>query len=229
MSSIDDAVAAAEAAAANMTENNQALATQTQGTALAAAPAGGPVDMSLGSFLTAGGINPDKWLQVKDTGLKLDKNDKNTFDEFTGEVDFSKVKMFVGLRISLPGSKYEYIKSYDGRTEAKTGQNWNVAVAEANARAQSPSTTYRGADILVVTDKVIEQGSAKIPAGTKVGYTTSITGFAPFQSLLQTLVEAGDVSVGAGDRLSGTVTLKLSHEAKKNADYEWGVVNFEKV
>jgi hypothetical protein len=226
-SQIDDAVAAAEAAAANMTDTQVAVA-PAQGTALAPAAAGGAVDMSLGSFLTAGGINPDKWLQVKDTGLKLDKNDKATFDEFTGEVDFARVKMFVGLRISLPGNKYEYIKSYDGRTEAKTGQNWNVAVAEANARAAAPSTTYRGADILLTLDKDVKQGNATIPAGMKVGYTTSITGFAPFQSLLQTLVESGDITVGAGDRLSGVVTLKLTHEAKKNADYEWGIVNFEK-
>jgi len=225
-SQIDDAVAAAEAAAANMTEA-QVPAT-SQGTALAPAATGGAVDMSLGSFLTAGGINPDKWLQVKDTGLKIDKNAKATIDDFTGEVDFARVKMFVGLRISLPGNKYEYIKSYDGRTEAKSGQNWNQAVAEGNARAQAPATTYRGADILVKLDKDVKQGDVTIAAGTTVGYTTSITGFAPFQSLLQTLVESGDINVGAGDRLSGVVNLKLSHEAKKNADYEWGIVNFEK-
>ena len=223
---IDDAVAAAEAAAATMTDAQ--VPAQSQGTALAPASNGGPVDMSLGSFLTAGGINPDKWLQVKDTGMKIDKNDKATIDDFTGEIDFSKVKMFVGLRISLPGNKYEYIKSYDGRTESKTGQNWNTAVAEANARAQSPSTTYRGADILAVLDKDVKQGATTIPAGTKVGYTTSITGFAPFQSLLATLVEDGTVTVGAGDRLSGSAVIKLSHEAKKNADYEWGIINFEK-
>lgn len=226
-SQIDNAVAAAEAAAANMTDA-QVPATQAQGTALAPANTGGAVDMSLGSFLTAGGINPDKWLQVKDTGMKLDKNDKNTFDDFTGDIDFSRVKMFVGLRIGLPGGKYDYIKSYDGKSEAKTGQNWNIAVAEANARAIAPATTYRGADILITTTKEIVQGATKIPVGTKVGYTTSITGFAPFQSLLQTLVENNDVSVSAGDRLSGVVNVKLSHEAKKNADYEWGIVNFEK-
>lgn len=223
---IDDAVAAAEAAAANMTDAQ--LPAQAQANALAPAAGGGEVSMSLGSFLTAGGINPDKWLQVKDTGLKIDKNEKQTFDDFTGEIDFSKVKMFVGLRISLPGSKYEYIKTYDGRTEAKTGQSWGVAVAEANARAQSPSTTYRGADILVTLDKDVKQGSTTIPAGTKIGYTTSITGFAPFQSLLETLIANSDVTVGAGDRLSGIVNVKLTHEAKKNADYEWGIVNFEK-
>lgn len=227
MSSIDDAIAAAEAAAAN-TQTGTEVAT-TQGGALANPAAGGAVDMGLGSFLKSGGINPDKWIQVKDTGLKLDKNEKATIDQFEGDIDFSQVKLFVGLRIALPGNKYEYIKSYDGRTEAKTGQNWNAAVAEANARAVAPNSTYRGADILIVPSKDIKQGGTTIPAGTKLGYTTSITGFAPFQTLLAQLVNDGDVQVGANDTLSGTVTVKVTHETKKNADYEWGVLNFAKV
>src|SRR5687768_6124398 len=107
---IDAAVAAAEAAAQNMGDA-QVPAVQQGGNALAAG--GGPVDMSLGSFLKAGGLSPDKWIQVKDTGLKLDKNEKNTIDSFEGNIDFSQVKLFQGLRISLPGNKYEYIKTYD--------------------------------------------------------------------------------------------------------------------
>jgi hypothetical protein len=224
MSQIDDAVAAAEAAAQNLGEA-QVPATQQAGGALAAT--GGSVDMSLGSFLKSGGINPDKWIQVKDTGFKLDKNEKATIESFEGEIDFSQVKMFVGLRVALPGNKYEYIKSYDGKTEAKTGQNWNAAVADANARAQTPNTQYRGADMLIVPTKDVKQGSTVIPAGTKLGYTTSITGFSSFQSFLASLVNAGKVQVGPNDSLSGVVVTKVSHETKKNADYEWGVLNFE--
>lgn len=221
---IDAAVAAAEAAAQNMGEA-QVPATQTQGSALATA--GGAVDMSLGSFLKAGGIAPDKWIQVKDTGMKLEKNEKATIDQFEGTIDFASVKLFQGLRIALPGNKYEYIKTYDGRTEAKTGQAWGAAVADANARAVAQNNTYRGADILIVLTKDVKQGGTTIPAGTKVGYTTSITGFAPFQSFLQTLVQEGKVQVGAGDTLSGVVPTKVVHETKSNADYEWGILTFE--
>ena len=222
---IEDAIAAAENAAQNMGENT-AVTTQTaQGGALA--NAGGAVDMSLGSFLKSGGISPDKWIQVKDTGLKLDKNEKAAIEEFEGTIDFANVKLFQGLRVSLPGNKYEYIKTYDGKTESRSGQNWNAAVADANARAQSPNTPYRGADILIVLDNDVKQGGTTIPAGTKLGYTTSITGFGAFQSFLGTLVNEGKVQIGAGDTLSGEVKTKVIHETKKNADYEWGILNFE--
>lgn len=222
---IDAAVAAAEAAAQNMGEA-QVPAVQQGGSALAPA-GGGAVDMSLGSFLKAGGIAPDKWIQVKDTGMKLDKNEKATIDQFEGVIDFASVKLFQGLRVALPGNKYEYIKTYDGRTEAKTGQNWAAAVADANARAAQPNTPYRGADILIVLEKDVKQGGTTIPAGTKLGYTTSITGFGAFQSFLAGLVEANKVTVGAGDTLSGSVPTKVVHETKKNADYEWGILTFE--
>jgi hypothetical protein len=226
MSQIDDAVAAAEAAAQNMTSNQQ-VAQVSQNTGLASPTES--VDMSLGSFLKAGGINPDKWIQVKDTGMKLEKNEKATIESFEGEINFANVKMFVGLRVALPGNKYDYIKSYDGRTEAKTGQNWGAAVAEANNRAVAPAQTYRGADILIVPSKDVKQGATTIPAGTKLGYTTSITGFGAFQGFLASLVESGKVQVGANDTLIGTVATKVSHETKKNSDYEWGILNFEAV
>lgn len=223
-SQIDAAVAAAEAAAQNVSTE---VAPQTQGGTSLAPATGGAVDMSLGSFLKSGGINPDKWVQVKDTGLKLEKNEKATIESFEGDLDFANVKLFQGLRINLPGGKYEYIKTYDGRTEAKTGQNWAAAVADGNNRAQTPNTPYRGADILITLTEDTKQGSTTIPAGTKVGYTTSITGFGAFQSFLVEQVNGGAVQVGANDSLSGVVHTKVVHETKKNTDYEWGILTFE--
>lgn len=219
---IDDAIAEAEAAAAQASEPTALVNTNNN----ASTAVGAPVDMSLGSFLKAGGISPDKWLQVDKFGMKIDKNEKVLIDEFEADIDFSNIKMFVGMRIKLPGNKYEYIKSYDGRTESRTGQNWNAATTEANARASEPAQTYRGADILLVPAKDVVQGKTTIPAGTKLGYTTSITGFGAFQSFLAELVGKGAITVGAGDTLSGVVTTKVTHETKKNADYEWGILNF---
>lgn len=226
MSQIDDAIAAAEAAA-EKTPAAQVPATQEQGGALASGNAG-PVDMSLGGFLKAGGIAPDKWIQVKDTGFRLDKNVKELLDKVTVDVDFANVKLFQGLRVALPGNKYEYIKTYDGRTEAKTGQNWGAAVADANNRAVSANSPYRGADILMTLPESVKQGKTEIPAGTKLGYTTSITGFSAFQSFLASLIEAGDVTVSPSETLSGQVRLNVLHESKSNADYEWGILTFEK-
>lgn len=223
---IDAAVAEAEAAAANMQEN-RALTPAQQAGALAAP--GAPVDMSLSGFLKAGGIQPDVWLTLEKTGIKLDKNEKAVFDDFEGTIDFSKVKLFQGLRTKLPGNKFNYIKTYDGRTEARSGENWATAVANAQAQAIEPAQPYRGADILIVTTKEIKQGSKTYEAGKKIGYTTAVTGFAPFQSLLESLVNSGDVQVGANDSLTGEVTVKAQHVVKSNADYQWGIIDFTRV
>ena len=226
MSQIDDAIAAAEAKAAETSTGTDLAPASTGG---AVAPAGGALDMSLTGFLKAGGISPDKWMQVKDTGFRLDKNEKALIEEVEVDIDFANVKLFQGLRVALPGGKYEYIKTYDGRTEAKTGQAWSVAVAEANGRSITPQNPYRGADILMTNVGDVKQGKTTIEAGTKLGYTTSITGFGPFQSFLAGLIEAGEVQVGSdGSTLSGVVRTKVTHEAKSNADYEWGILNFEK-
>lgn len=226
MSQIDDAIAAAEAKANETTGTD--VATTQGGGDVALSQGGGAVDMSLTSFLQSGGISPDKWVAVKDTGFKLDKNEKAVLQEVVVDIDFADVKLFQGLRISLPGNRYEYIKTYDGRTESRTGQAWTAAMAEANGRSISPQNPYRGADILMVNPDEVKQGSTKIEAGTKLGYTTSITGFGGFQSFLAGLIQAGKVQVAQdGVTLSGSVRTKVTHETKSNADYEWGVLNFE--
>lgn len=223
MSNIDDAVAAAEAASKQM--DNAPAVQEPQGGAITASNSS--VDMSLGSFLKSGGLNPDKWITVKDTGLKLDKLEKATIEEFTGVIDFANVKLFQGLRVNLPGGKYEYLKTYDGKTESRSGQNWGAAVAEANGRASEKATPYRGADILVTLEDDVVQGKTTIPAGTKLGYTTSVTGWSGFQSFLQSLVADNKVTVAAGDILAGVVKTRVFHESRSNSDYEWGVLNFE--
>lgn len=224
---IDAAVAEAEAAAANM-EDTRALTPAAQAGALAT-PAAGAVDMSLSGFLKAGGIQPDIWLTLEKTGIKLDKQEKAVFDDFEGTIDFSRVKLFQGLRTKLPGNKFSYIKTYDGRTEARSGENWATAVANAQARAIEPAETYRGADILIVTTKEITQGAKKYEVGKKIGYTTAVTGFAPFQSLLETLVNKGDVQVGPNDSLTGEVKVKVQHIVKSNTDFQWGILGFEQI
>lgn len=221
---IEDAIAEAEAAAAAAPE----VQAPAPSTALAAPSANVPVDMGVSSFLKSGGLQPDIWLDVKDTGLKLIKTEKAVIDDFVADLDFSQVKLFVGLRVKLPGNKFEYIKSYDGRTEAKTGKPWATAVQEANARAAEPAEQYRGADIMMVLSEPVKQGAQTVEAGKKIGYTTAVTGFGAFQSFLAEMIQSGDVVVGANESLSGSVRVRASHIEKSNASYTWGVVGFAK-
>ena len=225
---IDDAVAAAQEQAENVTQN--AVAPVNTGGGQLAPAGGGAVDMSISGFLKAGGISPDRWLDIRDTGFRFDKNNKSVFESFTGTINFaSGVKMFQGARIAKADGTYEYLKTYDGRTEARSGQAWAAALNDAANRSTKPVSPYRGADILIELDTPVSQGKDKFDVGFKVGYTTAVTAFKPFQSFLATLLESGEVTVAPdGETMSGEVSVKVDHETMKNANYEWSIAVFSK-
>ena len=234
--SIEDQIAEAQAAAKNAPTQGGAVATTNTGGALAQPAAGGAVDMSFGATMSSGGLQPDAWLNVNETGIRFDKaNKKEWIDEFVADVDFSQVKLFVGLRTKQPGNKQEYIKSYDGKAESRSGTPWPVAMQQSLATAVEPADQYRGADILFVAVEDVAQGKEIKPAGTKFGHTTPVTGFGAFQAFLNELVANGDVEVipNALDpqgppSFKGTVRVKVTHIEKSNANYSWGILGYEK-
>lgn len=235
--SIRDQIAQAEAAAANLKGTQASVGT---GNDVALAPAGGavaPVDMSYGAVQTSGGLQPDSWLNVDATGMRFNKADAKTFfDELVGEIDFSNVKTFVGLRTKQPGNSFNYIKSYDGKTESRSGKPWPVAMQEALSTAVEPAEQYRGADILITSTEEVTQGKDTKPAGTNFGHTTPVTGFGAFQTFLNDVVASGEVEVVANPvdpqgppTFRGLLAVKATHIGKSNANYSWGIMGFERV
>ena len=224
ISEIEDAIKEAEAAAQNQTP---AVVQQSSAPALAQ-PAGAPINMGATAFLKSGGMQPDYWVDIKDTGFKIVKTEKAVFDSIDVEIDFSAVKPFQGLRVKMPDGKPKYIKTYDGVTESRSGKPWATAVAELQGLAVEPADQYRGFDIPMILSEDVKQGATTIEAGKKVGYTTPVTGFAVAQAFLEKLVNDGDVTI-VDDNFSGVVKTRVSHLEKSNASYTWAVLDFEKI
>lgn len=107
--SIEAQIAAAELAAANAPEHLPVE--RTQGGQSLATTNAAPINMDVSSFLNAGGLQPDHWLEVKEAGMKIDKDEKAFLDDFIATIDFGSVKLFSGLRADC-GASYEYIKTY---------------------------------------------------------------------------------------------------------------------
>jgi hypothetical protein len=225
MASLEETMAAAREAAQNLP------ATTTQdSTAVATTAPQQTYSVGLDEFTTGGGIRPDKWIQVKDAGIRIDREDKAYISEFEGELDLSTVALFMGSRAEFAGNNVVYAKSYDGVTTTK-GENFNAVVAEFKANSLKDASPYRGADVLIELTDDVTQGKAVIPAGTKIGYSTSITGFGPFQNFLQTMVKAGKARSGPNGSIIGdTIRVKVTHELRTNkAKQDYGVLQFSLV
>jgi hypothetical protein len=224
MSNLADTMNAARNAAQNLPATTGSDATDV---AVTTAPAATSFSTGLDDFLTGGGIRPDKWLQVKDAGIRIDRDDKGYITEFTGDLDLGEVLLFWGARAEFAGNNVQYTKSYDGVTTTK-GENFNQVLADFKANSMKNADPYRGADIQVELTEDVVQGKATIPAGTKVGYSTSITGFAPFQSFLASMVKQGKARSGPGGTIVGEVVrVKVTHEVRTNkANQDYGILQF---
>jgi hypothetical protein len=225
MTTLAETMNAARDAAANVPATQD-----TTGTAVATTGSAPDQQFNTGldDFLSGGGIRPDKWIQVKDMGLRIDKDEKAYATEFVGDLDLSSVQLFWGARAEFAGNKVVYTKSYDGVTTNK-GENFKAVLADFKAGSLKDASPYRGADVLIELTEEVTQGKTVIPAGTKVGYSTSITGFAPFQSFLSAMVKAGKARSGPNGTIEGeTVRVRVKHDPRtNNAKQDYGVLLFE--
>lgn len=219
MNSLSATMNAAREAAANLPATQDATGTDL-------APASSfdqEFSTGLDDFLTGGGIRPDRWLQVKDAGIRLDKDDKGFITEFVGDLDLSEFLLFWGARAEFAGNNVVYAKSYDGKMTVK-GEPFKQVLADFKANSLKNADPYRGADVLITLTDDVTQGKATIPAGTKIGYSTSITGFAPFQNFIAQMKKEGKLrDLGDGE----VVRVKVTHELRTNkSNQDYGVLLF---
>lgn len=221
MSDIDAILAAAKNSAANL----PAAAPLTPALAPVAG-AGLPAmsfDMDMENFFTPSGMEVQSYIQVKDAGIKLSKDWGPTsyIDEFEAEIDLTEVAPFYGIRKEV-GSNVTYAKTYNGKTTTR-GEPFAQVCAQFKLESQKPADPYRGADIpMTLTQDYADakDKSKKLDAGTRVGLSTSITGFKPWATFFKRLLDAGQGSA--------TIRVKVKHSARRNAaNQDYGVCEFE--
>lgn len=220
MSNIDDLIAQAKNAGQAITP----LTPINPPAAPAVASGGLPTafNMDTNAFLNPGGMEVDSYVQVKEGGIKLNKDWDGFIEEFEAIIDLSEVQFFMGIRKEV-GSNVTYAKTYDGVTTPR-GENFAQVVAEFKRDSQKPADVYRGADIpmKLVNDYADprSKGTKVQSAGDIVGLSTSITGFKPWASFHRKLANGG---LG-----NATVRVKVMHSPRKNSNNQaYGVCEFE--
>lgn len=171
--------------------------------------------LSLMDVATSARKKVDHYLKVTEDGIKVGKDSKFMFEELPVTIDMTTVTLFWGVRADKT-----YRRSYNRVTEDGTGQPWASVVAESRRLDPKCKGDYKGADIAMTltADLKDAKGVTIAAAGEVLGYTTSITGFGPFQELVAELNGKG--------LLQSTIAGTAKHAARNGNGNNWGVIEF---
>lgn len=216
-STIDAAIASAQAAAEKATAAQAANLPATQ------APAGSTALATPASRLTfdgisAGQMNVDLWLKVKEHGLIFGTSPVLVTEPVEVALDMKEATP--NLSIKFGQNPPTYFKTYDG-VNAAGGGLWADKVAQAQ-RADSKARPYPSADLpfLVINDVKGNKGETLATVGQRIGYSLSTTNFKEFDAFRLKLQAAG--------LAEATVVVRLGAKAMNNKHGQsWGVLTFE--
>lgn len=218
MSAIDQAIAEAQAAAANYQAPAPVETNAGTGTAVSSynTQAGAPLSAE---DMLSGSLDVAAWLKVSKFGMNIDA-DTTMFETIEVELDMSTVQYCYSVRYGNP-AKYE--KTYDHQVDVK-GRPW-VQVLQHAQRVDPKAAEFRSADVPFVALQTLvnKKGDVLVSEGDAMGHSISITGWKLFQRFMREMVKAGiDIN-------KGIVHAKLVHEYQKNDKGEWGILKFENI
>lgn len=177
-----------------------------------------PMEMTMDKFMEMG-LAVDAWLKPDFQGMTIGDSPIAVVS-IDVEIDMTEKRGFTliqAIRYGQDPVRYDY--TTDNQT-SKDGLPWfNILSA---AYAVDPTVQpYRAAQIpmTVVADAVNLKNEVVAKAGTRLGYTTSVTGWAPFEGLYRDCQRAGWI----GQK----VIVRLTNEGKVKGTNKWGIVKFE--
>jgi hypothetical protein len=165
-SPIDDAIAEAKAQAARL-------------------PAIVPVRKLSMSDLEASSLDVESWLQVDKYGLHLDKS-QEALEAIEVEIDVGEIVPVYMVRFGK--NPPNYCRSYNGITTFGSPKPWEFTLREAQNLDADCRGQYPAVEIpMTLIDGVeLKRDRKTIEGGTRIGYTTSITGYcfsSPWRSI----------------------------------------------
>jgi len=176
-----------------------------------------PIDMSMGAMMNQG-FTVDTWVKTSFYGLSIGKELCQPFE--------AEINMFEGQgfkpnqSIRYGANPVNYDKTFDGIT-AEDGAPWASRVS--SARGIDPKCRpYRSVQVaMTATHDIVssEGGTVLAKAGSIIGYTTSITGWAEWESFYRNCVGEGV--------LNSNVRVKVSNNPKSKGANTWGILRWE--
>jgi hypothetical protein len=127
------------------------------------------------SDLEAGSLDVESWLQVDKYGLHLDKS-QEALEAIEVEIDMSEIVPVYMVRFGK--NPPNYCRSYDGVTTFGSPKPWEFTLREAQHLDADCRGQYPAVEIpMTLIDGVeLKRDRKTIEGGTRIGYTTSITG-----------------------------------------------------
>lgn len=174
-----------------------------------------PMTMSMENLL-AQGVSADNWVKTGFHGLSIDEVLVNDFKAVINMTERMGFQPCQSIRFGeQPNVQYD--STVDGVT-AKSGKTWPVAIMQA--RAIDPKCRpYRSVTLTMTALEDItacKGGKVVVPAGTIIGYATSVTGWANWEKFYKACV--------LSQRLNGDVFVNVGCDSRKKGSSEWGVM-----
>lgn len=161
---------------------------------------------------------PDLFVKVDYYGIHIE--DDGIIKELHGKIDLGSIKFPDVCRYTRAGA-HDYLRTYDGIREVKSGKAWAQALDDAK-RMDDKADVYPAVEFMIeLSKKPTKTGGDKpVPeAGQRVGHTTSRTGYDPVMKFLkETAAIVGPTAV---------VNVRVFHTAKTKGSNKWGVLGLE--
>jgi len=195
INTLQESIAQAQAAAQAIVPANDTPSTAL--TTPTTAP-GRRITMSEAMSQMGGAI--DMYIVPDEGGIIINKDKMNMQEELRIELKVSDVVAYRSIRFGTPVT---YRKSYDGITDAASRKPWANTIAECMAVDPKCRGDYMTVEpIFVLLDDVLkekgpEKGKILAAKGTRLGWTSSITGAKVFASMFkpyQEKLDAGEIS-----------------------------------
>lgn len=213
---IEEAIAAAKAAAGNIPQeiNANMMTTMGGGTAVGTpAQRGAPIGLD---DLLQGSLNVVNWLKVNELGIRIG-NDNTLFEELDVVIPMYEIVYKYSIRYGNPAI---YESTYD-RVTSNKGGSWMEALMRAQ-RVDPNAREFRSADIpfYSVNRLTNKKGEVLVEVGQALGHSLAVTGWQSFASFIQKLKSDGL------DCNRGLIQIKLGFSERKNQKGTWGVLEF---
>jgi hypothetical protein len=183
-----------------------------------------------------GTLATDYYISVDENGIKVKFSDEDPnaalsnklITNLTGFIDFGSLAFGYGLRYEDHKGDLFYSRSYDG-VVTQEGTAWETAIAQAKSADPSNKGEYPFVDVIVELTKpaVSIDGFTILPAGVKVGFSTSPTVWKVWQAFYFLCLKQGLITENAHGHPSGEVDLILGFISKSKGKNTWGVYKFD--
>jgi len=220
MATVQEAIAKAREAAADAVVIDHQPSTEVAVASYSAPPMTFSAP-SMDTLAVNNGISKlvETWIKVSEFGINIGADRTPLFETLKVKILMIENEGFF-VKHSIKTSAGEYFSCYDGTTCDKGGL-FSDAVSRVQ-RMEPKQAVYPAADIIFILSEDVKLKDKTLPAGTKLGHTTSFSNWQNWAEFYRDVAKAEAL----GQEVEATLGFDVV-TSKKNGK-TWGVLNFKR-